>query len=126
MAERTATATAEISQMISAIQSETSNAVTTMEKGSTEVNDGVGLANQAGLSLQNINNSIKGVVNMIAQISDATRSQSETTNEITQRVDQIAEMAKENSTSIDETTHASRDLQKLSGHLQQVVSRFKL
>ena len=126
LAERTATATAEISQMISAIQSETSNAVTTMEKGSTEVNDGVGLANQAGLSLQNINNSIKGVVNMIAQISDATRSQSETTNEITQRVDQIAEMAKENSTSIDETTHASRDLQKLSGHLQQVVSRFKL
>ena len=126
LAERTATATAEISQMISAIQAETGNAVTTMEKGSTEVNDGVGLANQAGLSLQNINNSIKGVVNMIAQISDATRSQSETTNEITKRVDQIADMAKENSTSIDDTTNASRDLQKLSGHLQQVVSRFKL
>ena len=126
LAERTATATAEISQMISAIQAETGNAVTTMEKGSTEVNDGVGLANQAGLSLQNINNSIKGVVNMIAQISDATRSQSETTNEITKRVDQIADMAKENATSIDDTTTASRDLQNLSGHLQQVVSRFKL
>jgi methyl-accepting chemotaxis protein len=126
LAERTATATAEISKMISAIQSETGNAVATMEKGSIEVNDGVGLANQAGQSLQNINNSVKGVVNMIAQISDATRSQSETTNEITSRVDQIADMAKENAASIDETTHASRDLQKLSGHLQQVVSRFKL
>lgn len=126
LAERTATATAEISKMISAIQAETSNAVTTMSKGSIEVSDGVGLANQAGLSLQNINNSVKGVVKMIAQISEATRSQSETTNEITQRVDQIAGMAKENTTSIDETTHASRDLQKLSAHLQQVVSRFKL
>ncbi|HQS57867.1 MAG: hypothetical protein B7Y56_05690 [Gallionellales bacterium 35-53-114] len=126
LAERTATATAEISQMISAIQSETVNAVTTMEKGSAEVNDGVALANQAGQSLQNINSSVKRVVQMIEQISDATRSQSETTNEITQRVEHIAEMAKENTSSVDETTQASRDLQKLSADLQQVVSRFKL
>lgn len=63
---------------------------------------------------------------MIAQISEATRSQSETTNEITKRVEHIAEMARENTSSVDDTTHASRDLQQLSGHLQQVVSRFKL
>lgn len=126
LAERTATATAEISQMISAIQSETVNAVATMEKGSIEVNDGVTLANQAGQSLQNINSSVKRVVEMIAQISEATRSQSETTNEITKRVEHIAEMAKENTSSVDETTQASHDLQKLSADLQQVVSRFKL
>jgi methyl-accepting chemotaxis protein len=126
LAERTAAATAEISQMISAIQSETGNAVTTMEKGSSQVSDGVALANQAGEALQNINSSVKRVVEMIEQISESTRSQSETTNEITKRVEHIAEMAQENTSSVDETTHASRDLQKLSGHLQQVVSRFKL
>ena len=126
LAERTATATSEISKMISAIQSETGNAVTTMEKGSSQVSDGVALANQAGQSLQNINSSVKRVVAMIEQISEATRSQSEATNEITKRVEHIAEMARENTSSVDETTHASRDLQKLSGHLQQVVSRFKL
>ena len=126
LAERTALATSEISKMISAIQSETGNAVATMEKGSSEVSDGVALANQAGKSLQNINNSVKRVVDMIEQISESTRSQSETTNEITQRVEHIAEMAQENTVSVNETTHASHDLQKLSGHLQQVVSRFKL
>jgi methyl-accepting chemotaxis protein len=126
LAERTATATSEISEMISAIQSETGDAVATMEKGSSEVNDGVALANQAGKSLQNINNSVKRVVDMIEQISASTRTQSETTNEVTKRVEQIAEMAKDNTSSVDETTNASRDLQKLSGHLQQVVSRFKL
>lgn len=126
LAERTATATSEISKMISAIQSETGNAVTTMEKGSSQVSDGVALANQAGQSLQNINSSVKRVVEMIEQISKATRSQSEATNEITKRVEHIAEMARENTSSVDETTHASHDLQKLSGHLQQVVSRFKL
>lgn len=126
LAERTAMATSEISKMISAIQSETGNAVATMEKGSSEVNEGVALANQAGKSLQNINSSVKRVVDMIEQISESTRSQSETTNEITQRVEHIAEMAQENTVSVDETTHASHDLQELSGHLQQVVSRFKL
>jgi methyl-accepting chemotaxis protein len=69
---------------------------------------------------------VKRVVEMIEQISEATRSQSEMTNEITKRVEHIAEMAQENTSSIDETTHASHDLQNLSGHLQQVVSRFKL
>lgn len=126
LAERTALATSEISKMISAIQSETGNAVATMGKGSSEVSDGVALANQAGKSLQNINNSVKRVVDMIEQISESTRSQSETTNEITQRVEHIAEMAQENTVSVNETTHASHDLQKLSSHLQQVVSRFKL
>lgn len=126
LAERTAMATSEISKMISAIQSETGNAVATMEKGSSEVNEGVALANQAGKSLQNINSSVKRVVDMIEQISESTRSQSETTNEITQRVEHIAEMAQENTVSVDETTHASHDLQELSSHLQQVVSRFKL
>jgi methyl-accepting chemotaxis protein len=126
LAERTSTATSEISEMISAIQSETSSAVTTMEKGSAEVSDGVALANQAGQSLQNINNSVKRVVEMIEQISESTRSQSEATNEITQRVEHIAGMARENTGSVDDTANASRDLQKLSGDLQQVVSRFKL
>ena len=126
LAERTAAATAEISQMISAIQTETASAVITMEKGSNEVNEGVALANQAGQSLQKINTSVQQVVQMIEQISEATRSQSETTDEITKRVDHIAEMARENTDSVHETTVASRDLQKLSIHLQQVVSRFKL
>ena len=126
LAERTATATSEISAMITAIQTETRHAVSTMEKGSSQVNEGVDLANQAGQSLQNINSSVKLVVDMIKQISEATRSQSETTNEITKRVERIADMATENTASVDETTQASHDLQKLSLHLQQLVSHFKL
>jgi methyl-accepting chemotaxis protein len=126
LAERTATATSEISKMISAIQSETVNAVTTMEKGSTQVSEGVALANQAGASLQNINNSVTHVVEMLKQISESTLTLCESTNDTTMRVEHIAEMARENTSSIDETTHASHDMLKLSAHLQQVVSRFKL
>ncbi len=126
LAERTTAATSEISQMISAIQSETGSAVSTMEKGSVQVSEGVAMANQAGKSLQEINNSVKRVVEMVQQIASATRSQSESSDEITSRVEHIAKMALENAESVDETTHSSHDLQQLSGHLQALVSKFKL
>ncbi|TCV90785.1 methyl-accepting chemotaxis protein [Sulfurirhabdus autotrophica] len=126
LAERTTAATSEISQMISAIQSETGSAVSTMEKGSVQVSEGVAMANQAGKSLEEINNSVKRVVEMVQQIANATRSQSESSDEITSRVEHIAKMALENAESVDKTTHSSHDLQKLSGHLQALVSKFKL
>ncbi len=126
LAERTATATSEIAAMISTIQLETGNAVTTMEKGSHDVNEVVTLANQAGQSLLNINNSVKHVVEMIEAISESTRTQSDSTNVISIRVEAIAALAKENTSSVDETTNALRGLQKLSATLQQHVSRFKL
>ena len=126
LAERTTAATSEISMMITAIQSETGSAVSAMERGSNQVSDGVALANQAGQSLQQINSSVKNVVSMIQQIAASTKLQSESTNEITMRVEHISEMARDNSDSVEKTTHASHDLQQLSGHLQHVVSRFKL
>lgn len=126
LAERTTAATAEISGMITAIQSETSHAVVTMEKGSIQVSDGVALANQAGDSLLEINSSVKRVVEMIQQIAASTRSQSEATNEITTRVEHIANMAQENADSVALTADASHDLEQLSGSLQQLISQFKL
>ncbi len=126
LAERTANATAEISSMISAIQSETGNAVATMERGSSQANAGVNLANEAGRSLQEINGSVKRVVEMIQQIAASTRTQSQATEEIATNVDHIAQMAKDNAASIDQSTRASHDLEGLSSNLEGVVSRFKL
>ena len=126
LAERTAGATAEISDMIKAIQSETGSAVAAMETGSRQVEGGVEQANQAMLALQQINGSVKRVVEMIQGIAAATRSQSQATDSITLRVEQISEMANDNSKHIDHATHASHDLHKLSAHFQQLVSRFQV
>ena len=126
LAERTAGATAEISDMIKAIQSETGSAVAAMETGSRQVEGGVEQANQAMLALQQINGSVKRVVEMIQGIAAATRSQSQATDSITLRVEQISEMAKDNRKHIDQATHASHDLHKLSAHFQQLVSRFQV
>jgi len=126
LAERTAGATAEISDMIKAIQSETGSAVAAMETGSRQVEGGVEQAKQAMQALQQINGSVKRVVEMIQGIAAATRSQSQATDTITVRVEEISEMAKDNSKHIDQTTQASHDLHKLSAHFQQLVSRFQV
>ncbi len=126
LAERTAGATAEISDMITAIQSETGDAVTAMESGSRQAAGGVEQANQAMQALQQINGSVKRVVDMIQGIAAATRLQSQATDTITARVEQIAEMAKDNGAHIDQTTQASHDLHQLSAHFQQLISRFRV
>ena len=63
---------------------------------------------------------------MIQQIAASTRSQSDATNEITSRVEHIADMARENADSVAMTTDASHDLEQLSNSLQQLISQFKL
>jgi methyl-accepting chemotaxis protein len=126
LAGRTAGATAEISNMIKTIQSETGSAVSAMENGNRQVEGGVEQANQAMQALQQINGSVKRVVEMIQGIAAATRSQSQATDTITIRVEKISEMAKDNSLHIDQTTQASHDLHKLSAHFQQLVSRFQV
>ncbi len=126
LAARTAGATAEISEMIGAIQAETAGAVTAMESGSRQVQVGVDQANQALQALQQIDGSVKRVVEMIQGIAAATRSQSQATEEITTRVEQIARMASANSAHVDNTAQASHDLHKLAAHFQQVVSRFRV
>jgi methyl-accepting chemotaxis protein len=126
LAERTSTATSEISDMIKAIQTETSSAVAAMQVGSRQAEGGVEQANQAMLALQQINGSVKRVVDMIQGIAAATRSQSQATDSITVRVEEISEMAKDNSKHIDQTTQASHGLRKLSAHFQELVSRFQV
>jgi methyl-accepting chemotaxis protein len=126
LAERTAGATAEIAEMIKAIQSETADAVNAMENGNRQVEEGVVQAGQAMQALQQINGGVKRVVEMIQGIAAATRSQSQATEAITSRVEQIAQMARDNSTHIDRTTQASHDLHTLSAHFQKVVSRFRV
>jgi methyl-accepting chemotaxis protein len=126
LAGRTAGATAEISNMIKTIQSETGSAVSAMENGSRQVEGGVEQANQAMQALQQINVSVKRVVEMIQGIAAATRSQSQATDTITIRVEKISEMAKDNSLHIDRTTQASHDLHELSAYFQKLVSRFRM
>ena len=126
LAERTTSATSEISTMVGAIQHGTQQAVETMRHSSDDVRDGVALANEAGRALKDISLSVEQVVRMIGQIADSTRTQSEASNSLTATVEEIARMAQENSLAIEQAVSASRDMTARSHGLQGIISRFRL
>ncbi len=126
LAERTTGATAEISTMITSIQSETREAVRNMEDGSRQVDTGLRLAEQAGAALERINDSIRSVAAGIRETSAVTHEQAATSREIFGRVESIAHMATDNSAAVAGTTDAVRGLKQLAEELRQLVSRFRL
>ena len=126
LAERTTNATSEISTMIGAIQSEISNAVTTMGKGGEQAEEGVAMAHQADEAINQITASVKRVVEMIQLIAHATREESEITGTVAARIDQIARMASESSATIGQTAEACRGIQAMTHALQDEVARFRL
>jgi methyl-accepting chemotaxis protein len=126
LAERTTHATSEISSMIGGIQSETGRAVAAMQKGSTQVAEGVTYANQAGDALKEINRSVAEAVNRIHEIASATRSHTARSEQITGQVEKIAALAESNSASLQETNESVHALLEQATNLEQVVGRFRL
>ncbi len=125
LAERTARATAEISQTIGSIQSDTANVVTNMERSNGHVTNGVTLVRQAMEALTHIRDSVQSVVGVIGTIAEATQAQSQATSAITSRVEGMAKMADQNHLIIEKAAQGAHDLRRLSGEFQTAVEHFR-
>lgn len=126
LAERTTKATKEIAQMIKNIQKETGSAVSAMEAGTKEVNEGVQLANEAGVSLTQIVDAVQKVNDMIRQIATAAEEQSTAAEEISKSIEEIASVTKETSQGSNQTATASHELSRMATELQGAVGQFKI
>ncbi len=100
LAERTITATTEISEKISAIQAESSQTAKTMDEASNLVTNATGNIREVGESLTHIVDSVQKTRDQIVQISTAVDEQSATAEEVARNV------AK--------TSAISRDLEKMA------------
>jgi methyl-accepting chemotaxis protein len=125
LAEKTTKSTSEISTMIKTIQSDTKKAVTSMSEGKREVENGVNLAKEAGVSLLYIVNGSQKVTDMIAGIATASEEQSAVSGEISGNTESIARLTKENSSAVSQIAFASNNLLQLSKELQQMVGILK-
>ncbi|MEW6313829.1 MAG: methyl-accepting chemotaxis protein [Pseudomonadota bacterium] len=125
LAERTGTATAEISGMIEMFRNEIGTAVSSMEGGSVQVRNGVALANEAAQALAQINQGADATLARIEVMAAAAREQSASSHKIAASVEHIARIAGENSAAIDKTTAASQQLEQLAARLKQTVDKFK-
>jgi len=126
LAERTTTATKEIAQMIKTIQDETKNAVTAMEVGTKQVEEGVNATARAGDSLKQIIQMAEQVGEMIAHIATAATEQSSASEEINNNLEQIAKLVKESAAGAQQSAKACHDLSGLALDLQSMVGNFKL
>ncbi len=125
-ADRTSGATTEIEQMILGIQGDTTGAVEAMNAALPEVQEGVDLAASASESLQAIESGARRTLARIGEVADATREQSAASTSIAQRVEQIANMVEETTTTIRGTAVAAHQLENIANSLKAMIGRFKV
>jgi methyl-accepting chemotaxis protein len=126
LAERTTKATKEIAAMIKQIQIDTGGAVSSMEEGTREVENGIELADKAGSALRDIVEISQSLTAMVAQIAAASGQQSSASEQIAKNVEAISAVTGETAGGTQQIARAAEDLNRLTDELQRLVSTFKL
>ncbi|MDD5403489.1 MAG: methyl-accepting chemotaxis protein [Sulfuricella sp.] len=126
LAEKTAQATKEISEMIQSVQQETRNAISTMQSGTEQVRGGVEKATEAGQALQEIVRSVERVSEMIERIATSAAAQNQMVSGVRHHVDEISQMVQEASVDTIASEQAVSKLANLSAKLDGVIKQFKL
>ncbi|MEM1185633.1 MAG: methyl-accepting chemotaxis protein [Planctomycetota bacterium] len=126
LAERTTSATDEVSRSIREIQEETGKAVDRIESGSKRMGGGVELARRAGEALAAIVHSSDGLLGQVQTIAAAAQEQSASAGEIGQNIDRVTQVARESNVAADQAAQAAAELSRQSERMQSLVSRFKV
>ncbi len=126
LAERTTQATKQIAAMIKNVQKEAAEAVSSMKRGSTEVAEGIKLADRAGDSLKNIVQDTGRVVDMMTQIAAASEEQSATSEQISRNIEAISTVSSESAHGISNIAGAADNLNRLTENLITMVQQFNL
>ncbi len=125
LAERTSSATVEIEQMIAGIQNDTVEVVGVMEAVLPQIEAGVRAASEAAESLQKIKDGAQSTLDSVRDVAEATKEQSQASNAIAQKVEEIATMVDETTAAMQSTADTAGELEKISGELSALVSRFR-
>jgi len=126
LAEKTTAPTNEIGDMIKTIQEESNRAVESMQIGTTDVESGVELANQAGNSLKQIVDSVQSVTNMIQHIANAAKEQSVTGEEVASNIESVAHITQKTADDAQQSSSASSQLYSMVSDIQGLANEFKL
>jgi len=125
LADRTTKATKEITSMISQIQQDTLEAVTSIKEGSNEVAKGKELVTKAGQMLETIIIGAGNVSNISVQVAKASEEQSSSAEQISSNIEAIANVTQESAQGIEQIARSSEELQRLTEHLEELISTFK-
>ncbi|WP_281661811.1 methyl-accepting chemotaxis protein [Microvirgula aerodenitrificans] len=126
LAERTTTATAEISAMIDAIQADTLSAVQSMESTMPRVRQGQELVRQATDVLEDIQVQAEDSLVKARDVASANQAQATTASGIAERMAGMASLTEQTNAAARGNAEAAEQLQALSGTLREAVNYFKV
>ncbi len=126
LAERSGAAAKQISALVKTIQSDTNEAVTSMEQTTSEVVQGTRLAQDAGVALGEIESVSSSLAEIIENISDAARQQAASAGRISNTMKSIEEITSQTTEGTQSTVIAVGNLAEITNDLRSSVTGFKL
>ncbi|PCJ16713.1 MAG: chemotaxis protein [Gammaproteobacteria bacterium] len=126
LAERASSATKQIEALVKTIQTDTNEAVISMEDTTSEVVSGARLAQDAGVSLEEIENVSKNLADLIQNISNAARQQAASAGHISNTMNVIQEITSQTSAGTTATATSIGNLAEQAGEMRSSVAGFKL
>jgi twitching motility protein PilJ len=126
LAERSSNATRKIEVLVSTIQSDTNEAVVSMERSTTDVVGGALLAENAGAALDEIEQVSHQIASLVQNISSSARDQSTVSTAINKNMQVLREISTKTKDSTAATSSAISKLSELASQLRHTVSGFTL
>ena len=126
LAERSTDATKQIEALVKTIQTDTNEAVISMEQSTAGVVNGAKLSENAGEALVEIESVSNRLADLIHSITDSAGQQSNAAANISDTMNVIQEITTQTSAGTNETAASIGNLAELANDLRQSVSGFKL
>lgn len=126
LAERSSAATKQIAALVKTIQTDTNEAVISMEQTTAEVVDGARRAQDAGVALEEIEGVSTSLAELIQNISNAARQQAVTAGIVSNTMNVIQQITSHTAESTDSTATSISDLAQMANQMRSSVEGFKL
>ena len=126
LAERSTNATRQIEVLVRTIQTDTNEAVVSMERSTTDVVGGALLAENAGAALDEIEQVSNQIANLVQNISGSARQQAAAAADVTRRTSKLKEISDQTGKATTATAASISKLSELASQLRQTVAGFTL
>ncbi len=126
LAERAANATKQIEVLVRTIQTDTNEAVVSMERSTTDVVGGALLAENAGAALEEIEQVSNQIASLVQNISASARQQAAASGNISKNMQVVREISTQTAEGSSATSASIAKLAALAAQLRKSVAGFRL
>ena len=126
LAERTATATVQIAEMIDTVIRRTGEAISHADVTNEKVSSGVTLSREAASKVEAIKQNAEEISSRMSEITSSTAEQGVATNEMARSAERVNVMAQQTDTSLQEALATISTLAARGDELKALVAKFRL